>query len=271
MAPNFYDGVNVGEQEADLIVEGRVIIEVKAVTTLDDAHVAQCLNDMKATRLETCLLVNFSKARIQVRRLGMIMGASAGEVEREAKDVQQPASVKPQRGIGRGWTGMKRDERRSTQSRKADHARCELQEGPVDVGPALVAHREPLERSEPGEGPLHHPAMRPELLRRFDATPRDPRKDAVDANTSFRFRNPSPGQVGPADARLQDEEDPPQGILIGHRRPSSLGLRRGRRQKGVDAFPKLRGQDFSGHPSTRCTFLSRYKGVCCRFLYKREG
>ena len=84
----FYDGVNVGDYEADLIVEGRVIVEVKAVTTLDDAHIAQCLNYMKATRLETCLLVNFGKARIQVRRLGMTRGTSAGEVELEVKDIQ---------------------------------------------------------------------------------------------------------------------------------------------------------------------------------------
>jgi hypothetical protein len=43
---------------------------------------------MKATRLETCLLVNLGKARIQVRRLGMTRGTSAGEVELEVKDVQ---------------------------------------------------------------------------------------------------------------------------------------------------------------------------------------
>jgi len=84
----FYDGVNVGNYEADIIVEGRVIAEVKAVRELDDAHIAQCLNYMKGTRLETCLLVNFGKARIQVRRLGMSRGLAAGEVELEVKDVQ---------------------------------------------------------------------------------------------------------------------------------------------------------------------------------------
>ena len=84
----FYDGVNVGNYEADLIVEGRVIVEVKAVRELDDAFIAQCLNYMKATRIETCLLVNFGKARIQVRRLGMTRGPAAGEVELEVKDVQ---------------------------------------------------------------------------------------------------------------------------------------------------------------------------------------
>ena len=84
----FYDGVNVGNCEADLIVEGRAIVEVKAVRELDDAFIARCLNFMKATRIETSLLVNFGRARIQVRRLGMTRGPAAGEVELEVKDVQ---------------------------------------------------------------------------------------------------------------------------------------------------------------------------------------
>ena len=70
----YYDGVNMGNYEADLIVDGCVIIEVKAVQALDNAHVAQCLNYMRGTRLVTCLLVNFGKAKIQVRRLSMSPG-----------------------------------------------------------------------------------------------------------------------------------------------------------------------------------------------------
>jgi GxxExxY protein len=50
-----YDGVNMGNYEADLIVDGCVIIEVKAVQALDSAHMAQCLNYMRGTRLVTCL------------------------------------------------------------------------------------------------------------------------------------------------------------------------------------------------------------------------
>lgn len=75
---------------------------------------------------------------------------------------------------------MERDERRSAQSRKADHARGELQEGQVDISSAFVAHREPLEMPEPGEGPFHHPAVLSEPLRRFDTTPGDSRNDATD-------------------------------------------------------------------------------------------
>ena len=84
----FYDGVNVGNYEADLLVEGRVLVEVKAVQSLDSAHVAQCLNYMRGTGLVTCLLVNFGRAKIQVRRLSMSRGAETGEVELKVDEVQ---------------------------------------------------------------------------------------------------------------------------------------------------------------------------------------
>ncbi len=84
----FYDGVSVGNDEADLLVEGHVLVEVKAASALGNADVAQCLNDMRGTRLATCLLVNFERAKIQVRRLGMTRAAATGEVELEVKDVQ---------------------------------------------------------------------------------------------------------------------------------------------------------------------------------------
>jgi len=84
----FYDGVNVGNYEADLLVEGRILVEVKASQALGNADVAQCLNDMRGTRLVTCLLVNFGRAKIQVRRLGMTRAAATGDVELDVKDVQ---------------------------------------------------------------------------------------------------------------------------------------------------------------------------------------
>ena len=73
-------------------------------------------------------------------------------------------------------------------------------------------------------------------------------------------------QIRPPDAGLQDEQDAPQGVLVWHGRPSSLRLRRGRRQKRCDAIPKFRRQDFSGHPSTLCILSARYKGFCYYFL-----
>jgi len=84
----YYDGVIMGKYEADLIVEGCVIIEVKAVQGLDGAHVGQCLNYMRGTRLVTCLLVNFGRAKIQIRRLSMSPWVGTGEVELKVDDLQ---------------------------------------------------------------------------------------------------------------------------------------------------------------------------------------
>ena len=64
-----YDGVVVGEYVADVIVEHRVVVEIKAVKRLDDIHKAQCLNYLRATGLEVCLLVNFATPRIEIKRL----------------------------------------------------------------------------------------------------------------------------------------------------------------------------------------------------------
>jgi GxxExxY protein len=64
-----YDGVIVGEYATDLMVDGAVIVELKAVRELDDVHRAQCLNYLKATGLRVCLLINFGKPRLEVKRL----------------------------------------------------------------------------------------------------------------------------------------------------------------------------------------------------------
>ena len=64
-----YDGLAVGEYATDLLVEGSVIVELKAVRALDDVHRAQCLNYLKATGLRVCLLINFGKPRLEVKRL----------------------------------------------------------------------------------------------------------------------------------------------------------------------------------------------------------
>jgi len=66
-----YDGVNVGNYVADLLVEGRLLVELNAVKALEGIHLAQCLNYLKATGLQTCLLLNFGKSKVEVRRLGM--------------------------------------------------------------------------------------------------------------------------------------------------------------------------------------------------------
>jgi GxxExxY protein len=64
----WYDGIVVGEYYADMIVEGTVLVELKACDSLHPAHSAQCINYLAATGLPVCLLINFGK-RVDVKRI----------------------------------------------------------------------------------------------------------------------------------------------------------------------------------------------------------
>ncbi len=64
----FYDKVEVGFYETDLVVQDTVLVELKGVKNLDEAHKAQCLNYLKATKLKICLLINFGNPRVEVKR-----------------------------------------------------------------------------------------------------------------------------------------------------------------------------------------------------------
>ncbi len=64
-----YESVTVGEFVADELVEDMVLVELKAVSGLNEEHVAQSLNYLRATGLPACLLINFGQSKIQIRRL----------------------------------------------------------------------------------------------------------------------------------------------------------------------------------------------------------
>ncbi|OGI43293.1 MAG: GxxExxY protein [Candidatus Muproteobacteria bacterium RBG_16_65_31] len=64
-----YDRIVVGEYVADMVVEDCVLVETKAVKSLDDVHMAQCLNYLKTTGLKLCLLLNFGTPRVTLRRI----------------------------------------------------------------------------------------------------------------------------------------------------------------------------------------------------------
>ena len=64
-----YDGIIVGEYVSDLVVESKVLIVLKACKAIDDTHVAQCLNYLKATSLQLGLIINFGRSKIEIRRL----------------------------------------------------------------------------------------------------------------------------------------------------------------------------------------------------------
>ena len=64
-----YDGKKVGDYVADLIVENKAILEIKAVKRVDDVHIAQCMNYLRATGIIICLLINFGKPKVEIKRI----------------------------------------------------------------------------------------------------------------------------------------------------------------------------------------------------------
>jgi len=63
----FYEGERVGEFVADMLVDDRVIVEIKAVSKLEKLHEVQVVNYLKATGIEVGLLVNFGRS-VEVKR-----------------------------------------------------------------------------------------------------------------------------------------------------------------------------------------------------------
>lgn len=59
----------IGSRRADFVVEGKVLVELKALKALEDVHLAQVLNYLKAYKLEVALLVNFGSKSMQFKRL----------------------------------------------------------------------------------------------------------------------------------------------------------------------------------------------------------
>jgi GxxExxY protein len=64
-----YKGEVVGDYTADLLVEDKVIVELKTVENLNRAHEAQLLNYLKATGLNVGLLVNFKHKKADIKRM----------------------------------------------------------------------------------------------------------------------------------------------------------------------------------------------------------
>jgi GxxExxY protein len=64
-----YKGNVVGEYFADLLVNNRLLIELKVARALEDIHHQQCINYLKATGLRPRLLLNFAKPRLEIKRI----------------------------------------------------------------------------------------------------------------------------------------------------------------------------------------------------------
>jgi GxxExxY protein len=63
-----YRGAIVGDYIADMIVESRVILELKACASLDPSHSAQLMNYLRATKIRVGLLLNFGRPKLEYRR-----------------------------------------------------------------------------------------------------------------------------------------------------------------------------------------------------------
>jgi GxxExxY protein len=64
-----YKGQLVGKHRLDLIVSGIVVVELNAVTSISDAHLAQALSYLKASELELALILNFGEPRLTWKRV----------------------------------------------------------------------------------------------------------------------------------------------------------------------------------------------------------
>jgi GxxExxY protein len=64
-----YLGTEVGSHRLDLLVENKIIIELKAVKEFNDIHFAQLISYLKATGLKVGLLLNFAKPTLEIKRV----------------------------------------------------------------------------------------------------------------------------------------------------------------------------------------------------------
>jgi GxxExxY protein len=65
-------------------LKARVLLEIKAVKFFDEIHTAQCLNYLKATGLPLCLLINFGRPRVDIKRVILTTEASSAGRSRAA-------------------------------------------------------------------------------------------------------------------------------------------------------------------------------------------
>jgi len=76
-----FRGVIVGDFKADMLVENKILIELKAVETLAKEHFAQVLNYLKSTGIDVGLIVNFGAPKLQYRRFDNRFGQKLDKLD----------------------------------------------------------------------------------------------------------------------------------------------------------------------------------------------
>ena len=65
----FYKEENIGTRRVDFFVEGKIMVELKAIIALEDVHLAQAINYLEAYNMEIGLLINFGSRSLQFKRV----------------------------------------------------------------------------------------------------------------------------------------------------------------------------------------------------------
>ena len=64
-----YNGEQIGERRVDFIIDGKISLEIKAISKLERVHISQALNYLETYNLETGLLINFGSESLEYKRL----------------------------------------------------------------------------------------------------------------------------------------------------------------------------------------------------------
>ncbi|SDE76936.1 GxxExxY protein [Mucilaginibacter pineti] len=65
----FYDGIEIGKRRVDFFVENLIMVELKAIISLEEVHLAQAMNYLKAYKMKIGLLINFGSKSFQFKRV----------------------------------------------------------------------------------------------------------------------------------------------------------------------------------------------------------
>jgi len=65
----YYDSIEIGTRRVDFFVEEKIIVELKAISALDDQHLAQAMNYLEAYHLPVGLLINFGSRSMEFKRV----------------------------------------------------------------------------------------------------------------------------------------------------------------------------------------------------------
>ena len=97
-----YKGRDIGEYYADILVEDVLVVELKCVDHLANAHIAQCLNYLQASGRHVCLLVNFQRPKAEWRRI--VNGYQADQDQADQGQAAEAVATTPPTG-GRAIAG----------------------------------------------------------------------------------------------------------------------------------------------------------------------